>query len=155
MKKSTKSAKRPSSLTDGLSQLLADTYLLYLKTQNFHWNIGGPHFYSLHKMFEAQYEELGEAADTIAERIRALNAPAPGSFSAYLKLTSLEEADAEATDAEMVTILLCDHETMGKNLERLFATADAAGDEVTLDMLITRKAQHDKNAWMLRSTLEQ
>lgn len=150
-----KAAKRPANLVDGLSKLLADTYLLYLKTQNFHWNIGGPHFYSMHKLFETQYESLGEATDTIAERIRALNAPAPGSFSAFLKLTSLKEADAEATDAEMVTILLCDHEAMGTNLNRLFAVAEAAGDEVTLDMLITRKAQHDKDAWMLRSILEQ
>src|SRR5690606_21547676 len=121
MKKTKKAAKKTPNLIDGLCQLLADNYSLYLKTQNFHWNVGGPHFYSLHKMFEEQYEALAEANDVIAERIRALNAPAPGSFSAFQKLTSLEEADAEATDAEMVTILLCDHDTLRTNLDRLIA----------------------------------
>lgn len=147
--------KKSNKLIAGLGQLLADTYLLYLKTQNFHWNVGGPHFYSLHKMFEGQYQELAEATDVIAERIRALNAPAPASLSAYLKLTSLKDADSDATDAEMVAELLSDHEKVAANLERLFATAEDAGDEVTLDMLITRKTEHDKTAWMLRSTLEQ
>ncbi len=155
----TKNIAKPSTtntdLIDGLRQTLADTYLLFLKTQNFHWNVVGPHFYSLHKLFEEQYEQLGEAADVIAERLRALNIRAPGSFTEFLKLTSLEEADAETSDAEMVNALLASHTTIASNLNRLFAAAEEAGDEVTLDMLITRKEEHDKAAWMLRSILEQ
>lgn len=154
-KKPVKHTAQNSDLIDGLCQTLADTYVLYLKTQNFHWNVVGPHFYSLHKLFEEQYEQLSEAADVIAERLRALKVRAPGSFAEYLKLTSLEEADAETSDAEMVNSLLASHTTISANLNRLFAAADEAGDEVTLDMLITRKEEHDKAAWMLRSILEQ
>lgn len=158
MAKAKKPASQPaqqSDLIDGLCQTLADTYVLYLKTQNFHWNVVGPHFYSLHKLFEEQYEQLSEAADIIAERLRALKVRAPGSFTEFLKLTSLEEADAETSDAEMINSLLMSHTTIAANLNRLFAVADEAGDEVTLDMLITRKEEHDKAAWMLRSILEQ
>jgi starvation-inducible DNA-binding protein len=157
-KKTTKrqeSSQDTPDLIEGLCQLLADTYLLYLKTQNFHWNVVGPHFYALHKLFEEQYTQLSAAADTIAERIRALDARAPGSFAEFLKITSLEEADAEVSDAEMVGSLLISHATISMNLGRLIAAATEARDDATLDMLITRKEEHDKATWMLKSTLEQ
>lgn len=159
-KKNTKTVKTKSSQTvrmndmvDGLTHLLADTYVLYVKTQNFHWNVTGPLFYSFHKMFEEQYSELAEATDTIAERIRALMAPTPASMGEFLKLTSLEEADSDLAPEEMIDELLNDHELMAKNITVLFGVAQDAGDEVTLDMLIQRKEEHDKIAWMLRSTL--
>lgn len=142
-----------TTLVDGLSHLLADTYMLYLKTQQFHWNVIGPNFYSLHKMFEEQYLALAEAADTIAERIRALRAPAPASYSSFLKLTSIEEANDNMDAHDMLQELLNGHELIAKQLSRLFLLAQADHDEVTLDMLITRKSYHDKTAWMLRSSL--
>lgn len=148
------SAKKDSDIIDGLSCLLADTYLLYLKTQNFHWNVTGSHFISLHHLFETQYEELAEAADLLAERIRALQAPAPASFAEYLKLTSLEEAETGLSAEAMLAALLNDHEAMSAAANRLIKTAEEDGDEVTVDMLIERKTEHDKTAWMLRSTLE-
>lgn len=138
---------------DGLSLMLADTYVLYLKTQNFHWNVTGPHFSALHKMFEDQYRQLAEAVDVIAERIRALKAPAPASFTQFLKLASLEEADNNLSADEMVQELLNDHESIAKSISKLFVIMQQCGDEVTLDMLIERKNEHDKTAWMLRSTL--
>lgn len=153
MKKTT-AIKNRSNIIDGLSCLLADTYLLYLKTQNFHWNVTGPTFISLHLMFEEQYEQLADAADVIAERIRALQAPAPGSFAEFLKLTSLEEADSGISAEEMLHALLKDHESMSEASNRMIQTAEEDGDEVTVDMLIERKSEHDKTAWMLRSTLE-
>lgn len=153
MKKTTE-IKNRSNIIDGLSCLLADTYLLYLKTQNFHWNVTGPTFISLHQMFEEQYEQLADAADVIAERIRALQAPAPGSFAEFLKLTSLEEADSGISAEEMLHALLKDHESMSEASNRMIQTAEEDGDEVTVDMLIERKSEHDKTAWMLRSTLE-
>lgn len=148
MKKSTQ------DVVDGLSHLLADTYLLYLKTQNFHWNVTGPHFHTLHKMFEEQYEQLSSANDLIAERIRALHAKAPGSFGEFLKMASLQEAEGDVSAELMIKELLIDHESMSSSLQKLFALAQEDGDEVTLDMLIERKTEHDKTAWMLRSTLE-
>jgi starvation-inducible DNA-binding protein len=152
--KSIKSLSSMQSVIIGLSQLLANTYILYTKTQNFHWNVLGPHFHSYHKMFESQYQELADATDIIAERIRALNAPAPGSLTQFLKLAELKEEHNHLNANAMVRSLLKDHEWIAKKIAHLFAVAEAAEDEVTLDMLIVRKTEHDKTAWMLRSTLE-
>lgn len=146
--------KHSPLVADGLRHLLADTYLLYLKTQNFHWNVTGSHFTSLHHLFEEQYVQLAEAADLLAERIRALQAIAPGSFAEFLKLTSLKEASGEPTASEMVASLLNDHEALSASIEDLLKSIENEGDEVTTDMLIQRKTEHDKTAWMLRSVLE-
>lgn len=148
-----KSTANTSNMIDGLSCLLADTYLLYLKTQNFHWNVTGPNFASLHHLFEQQYTQLSEAVDLLAERIRALNAVAPGSFAEFLKLTSLEEAEDGLNASDMVAALMKDHETMAATVNRMIHAAQEDDDEVTVDMLIERKTEHDKNVWMLRSTL--
>jgi starvation-inducible DNA-binding protein len=139
---------------DGLKILLADTYLLYLKTQNFHWNVTGPHFISLHTMLEEQYDQLSAAADLLAERIRALKIQAPGSFTEFLKLTSLKEASGETSSTAMISTLLKDHESMSATISGLFKIMEDAGDEATLDILIQRQQEHEKTAWMLRSTLE-
>jgi len=154
MKNSTVSAKKKSTqLIDGLAHLLADTYMIYLKTQNFHWNVEGPNFHSYHKMFEEQYQQLAEATDVLAERMRALKVPAPASFSKFLQLTSLEEAGQHLSAQEMVRTLLHDHEIIAKEINGLFAVAEECGDEVTMDLFIQRKTEHDKTAWMLRSIL--
>ena len=142
------------AMTNGLSGLLADTYVLYVKTQNFHWNVTGSHFYSHHKMFEEQYTQLSDAIDKIAERIRSLQAFAPASLSAFLKLTSLKESDHSLEAHSMVKELLCSHEQISKNIINLFEVAKKFNDEVTLDLLIERKSDHDKIIWILRSTLE-
>lgn len=152
-KKPAQPVNKTVSMADGLAHLLADTYVLYVKTQNFHWNVTGAFFYSFHKMFEEQYEQLADAVDTIAERMRALMVVAPASLSEFLALTSLEEADGHLTADEMIDELLNDHEKMVENIAVLFGIAQAASDEVTLDMLIERKTEHEKTAWMLRSTL--
>lgn len=140
---------------DGLAHYLADTYLLYLKTQNFHWNVRGPHFYSLHKFFEELYQELAEAVDIIAERIRALHMSAPASFAQFLKLTSLDEETATVSAEEMLKQLLHDHQTLSRNLSRLFQQAEQAEDEATVDLITERMRVHEKTAWMIRSTLGQ
>jgi starvation-inducible DNA-binding protein len=140
---------------DGLAHYLADTYLLYLKTQNFHWNVRGPHFHSLHKFFEELYQELAEAVDTIAERIRALHMTAPASFAQFLKLTSLEEETGSVSAEEMLKQLLHDHQIISRNLSRLFEQAELIGDEATVDLITERMRAHEKNTWMLRSTLGQ
>ena len=139
------------AMTNGLANLLADTYVLYVKTQNFHWNVTGPHFYSHHKMFEEQYTQLSDAIDKIAERIRSLQALAPASLSEFLKLTSLKESDNTLEANSMVKELLCSHELISKNILNLFDIAKECNDEVTLDLLIERKSEHDKIAWILRS----
>lgn len=141
-----------TALIKGLSQLLADTYTLYLKTQNFHWHVTGPLFHSLHRMFEEQYIELANAVDEIAERIRTLGANAPASFTEFLKLTSLKEASGEHNAADMVHTLLQDHEKMVKYIEKLIPVAQKINDEGTLDLLIIRTEVHQKTAWMLRSS---
>ena len=146
----TKQSIKP--LIDGLSYLLADTYVLYVKTQNFHWHIEGPYFYAYHHMFEEQYEALAKASDMIAERIRALDHQAPASLSAFLKLTSLKETDARLDAKQMIKTLLKDHETIANRLSKLLTIAQHCDDEVTLDLFIERKAEHEKIAWMLRST---
>ena len=141
------------AIAGGLSRLLADTYTLYLKTHNFHWNVTGPQFNSLHLMFEGQYNELALAVDLIAERIRALGEPAPGSYSAYAKLSSIEEADGVPGADEMVRILAADQLAIVRTARGVFPLADDAHDEPTCDLLTQRMQVHEKTAWMLRANL--
>lgn len=145
--------KQRLAIADGLSRLLADTYTLYLKTHNFHWNVTGPQFNSLHLMFEGQYTELALAVDLIAERIRALGVPAPGSYSAFAKLSSIDEADGNPPAEEMVAILAADQLAVVRTARSVFPMADAAHDEPTADLLTQRMQMHEKTAWMLRATL--
>ncbi len=135
-----------------LSEVLADTYVLYLKTQNFHWNVKGPSFPALHLLFEKQYGELAEAVDLIAERIRALGYLAPGSFAEFLKLTALDEGDGELPAQEMIVDLMRDHEKMAQHVRTLIPKAEKAHDQATVDLLSGRSAAHEKAAWMLRSS---
>lgn len=143
-----------TDITDGLAKLLASTYTLYLKTQNFHWHVTGPLFHSLHRMFEEQYTELATAVDTLAERIRSLGAAAPATFAAFLKLSSIQEETGMLTSLDMVHKLLDDHEKIIHELQALMPLAQKKGDEATLDLLIQRTEVHQKTAWMLRSSCE-
>ncbi len=143
-----------AAISKGLSRLLADTYTLYLKTHNFHWNVTGPQFNSLHQMFMTQYTELSLAVDEIAERIRALGHPAPGSYSAFVKLATVKEAEGVPTAEEMLRQLAHDQATVAKTARELFPTADEAQDEPTADLLTQRMQAHEKTAWMLRAMLE-
>ena len=137
----------------GLSRLLADSYTLYLKTHNYHWNVTGPQFNTLHRMFEEQYTELAAAVDEIAERIRALGVRAPGSYREYAALTRIEEGDGEESAEEMIRQLAMGQETVVRTAREAFPTADEANDEPTADLLTQRMQIHEKNAWMLRSML--
>ncbi len=128
--------------------------MLYLKTQNFHWNVKGPYFYSLHKMFEEQYLELAAAIDEIAERIRALDSYTPASFSQFANLSSLKEATSEINAESMVQKLLKDHETMVEHAAMIIVKAQKVHDESTADLLIQRQKVHEKTAWMLKSSLK-
>lgn len=141
------------AIAEGLSRLLADTYTLYLKTHNFHWNVTGPQFNSLHLMFEGQYTELALAVDLIAERIRALGEPAPGSYSAFAKLASINEADGVPNATDMVRILAEDQLAVVRTARSVFPLADDAHDEPTCDLLTQRMQMHEKTAWMLRANL--
>ncbi len=145
--------KQRRAIADGLSRLLADTYTLYLKTHNFHWNVTGPQFNTLHQMFEVQYMELALAVDTIAERIRALGEPAPGSYSAYAKLATVKEADGVPAADEMIRQLAADQATVVRTARGVFPLADDAHDEPTADLLTQRMQIHEKTAWMLRAML--
>jgi starvation-inducible DNA-binding protein len=142
-------------VANGLSTLLADTYALYLKTQNFHWNVTGPHFHSLHGMFEEQYTELAQAVDLVAERIRSLGSPTPASFLDFTERTSLEEARGQVRWQDMARILSEDHETVIRSIRPLVSQAEKAQDIATVDLLTQRLAAHEKTAWMLRSLLEE
>jgi len=142
-----------TKVTKGLAKLLADTYTLYLKTQNFHWHVTGPHFHSLHKMFEEEYVQLAAAVDEIAERIRALNHPAPASFTEFLKLTSIKENVTTPSANDMVKQLLNDHEIIIKHIAEILPVAQQVKDEATFDLLINRTEEHEKTAWMLRSSI--
>jgi len=143
-----------AKIAQGLSRLLADSYTLYLTTHNFHWNVTGPMFNTLHQMFEGQYTELAEAVDLIAERIRALGFPAPGTFQEFEKLTSLKQPE-KVPDAEgMIRLLLSNHEGVAKTARAIAPHAEKASDEPTLDLLTQRLQIHEKTAWMLRSMLE-
>ncbi len=145
-----------AAIASGLSHLLADTYTLYLTTHNFHWNVTGTLFNSLHDMFMAQYTELWNAVDPIAERIRSLGHVAPGSYAQFGKLASLKDAPAHPPKAlEMVRILVEGHEGVARTARDLFPLADKAGDEPTADLLTQRLTLHEQTAWMLRSLLEE
>ncbi len=143
------------AIADGLSRLLADTYTLYLKTHNYHWNVEGPMFNTLHLMFETQYNELALAVDLIAERIRALGEPAPGSYGRYAELSSIAEDDDAGTPDAMTMILRLveGQEAVVRTARSVFPVAEAANDEPTADLLTQRMQQHEKTAWMLRSML--
>lgn len=141
-------------IAEGLSRLLADSYTLYLKTHNFHWNVTGPMFRTLHLMFEEQYTELALAVDVIAERIRSLGVTAPGTYKEFAKLTSIAEPDGVPSADEMIEQLVEGQEAVVKTARALFARVEKAGDEVSADLLTQRMQLHEKNAWMLRSLLE-
>lgn len=140
-------------IAEGLSRLLADSYTLYLKTHNYHWNVTGPLFNTLHLMFETQYTELATAVDEIAERIRALGHPAPGSYKAFAKLTSIEEEEGAPSAEEMIRQLVLGQESVVRTARAVFPLAEKASDEPTADLLTQRMQVHEKNAWMLRSML--
>lgn len=148
------STEQKKEIAQGLSTLLADTYTLYLKTHNFHWNVTGPMFQTLHLMFETHYTEMSLAVDLIAERIRALENQAPGSYAEFGKLTSIKEAVGATKAQEMIRQLLADHETVGKTARQAFPAAERAADQATMDLLTQRLQLHEKTAWMLRSLLE-
>jgi starvation-inducible DNA-binding protein len=150
------SAKDRGAIAGGLARLLADTYTLYLTTHNFHWNVTGPMFNTLHTMFMAQYTELWNAVDPIAERIRSLGHPAPGSYAAFGALASVPDAPATPPRAlAMVKILVDGHEAVARTARSIFPLADGAGDEPTADLLTQRLTVHEQTAWMLRSLLEE
>jgi len=142
------------AIAKGLSRLLADTYSLYLKTHNFHWNVTGPMFNTLHLMFETQYNELALAVDLIAERIRALGFPAPGTYSEYAKLSSIEETPGVPRAEEMIALLVKGNEAVSKTAREIFPVVERAGDEPTADLLTQRMQVSEKTAWMLRSLLQ-
>jgi starvation-inducible DNA-binding protein len=142
------------NIVDGLSRLLADSYTLYLKTHNFHWNVTGPMFQTLHLMFEGQYTELALAVDLIAERIRALGLPAPGTYAEFAALTSIKESKGVPAAKEMIRQLVEGQEAVVRTARSIFITVEAACDEVTADLLTQRMQLHEKTAWMLRSLLD-
>ena len=143
------------AIAQGLSHLLADTYTLYLTTHNFHWNVTGPMFNSLHAMFMLQYTELWNAVDPIAERIRALGHPAPGSYAQLAALSSVPDAPLQVPKAlQMVQILVQGHETVARTARSLNAVVGAAQDEPSADLLTQRLSVHEQTPWMLRSILE-
>jgi starvation-inducible DNA-binding protein len=150
------SEKDRATIVAGLSKLLADTYTLYLTTHNFHWNVTGPMFNTLHAMFMAQYTELWNAVDPVAERIRSLGHPAPGSYGQFGKLSSLKDAPAEPPKAlEMVRILKEGHEAVARTARQIFPAVEKASDEPSADLLTQRITVHEQTAWMLRSLLEE
>ncbi|WP_318826243.1 non-specific DNA-binding protein DpsA [Burkholderia thailandensis] len=147
------SDKDRKKIAAGLSRLLADTYTLYLKTHNFHWNVTGPMFNTLHLMFEEQYNELWLAVDLVAERIRTLGVVAPGTYREFAKLSSIPEADGVPAAEDMIRQLVEGHEAVVRTARAIFPDADAASDEPTADLLTQRLQTHEKTAWMLRSLL--
>jgi starvation-inducible DNA-binding protein len=147
-------AKERKAIADGLSRLLADSYTLYLKTHNFHWNVKGPMFQTLHLLFETQYTELALAVDLIAERIRALDYPAPGTYTEFVKLSSIPESKGIPKATAMIRELVEGQEAVVRTARSIFPLVDKVGDEPTADLLTQRMQIHEKNAWMLRSLLE-
>ena len=147
--------KDREQIADGLSHLLADSFTLYLKTHNFHWNVTGPMFNTLHVMFMGQYTELWNALDEIAERIRALGVAAPGTYREFAKLTVIKESEGVSNATGMIRQLVAGQEAVVKTARGMFAIVDKAGDEPTADLLTQRMQIHEKNAWMLRSLLEE
>ncbi len=146
--------KDRKDIAAGLSRLLADSYTLYLMTHNFHWNVTGPMFNTLHLMFEAQYTELALAVDLIAERIRALGVPAPGTYSEFIALSSIKEVKGQPTASKMIQHLVEGQESVVRTARSLFPLVEKASDEPSADLLTQRMQLHEKNAWMLRSLLE-
>lgn len=144
-----------AKIAEGLSRLLADTYTLYLKTHNFHWNVTGPMFQTLHLMFETQYTELALAVDLIAERIRALGHYAPGTYSEYVKLSSIPETPGVPKAKEMISLLVEGQEAVVRTARSIFPLLEEVNDEPTADLLTQRMQVHEKTAWMLRSLLEE
>ena len=146
--------KDREAIAEGLSRLLADTYTLYLKTHNFHWNVKGPMFQTLHLMFETQYTELALAVDLIAERIRSLGFPAPGTYKQFAALSSIKETEGVPNATTMIKLLVEGQEAVAKTARSVFPVVDKANDEPTADLLTQRMQVHEKTAWMLRSLLE-
>lgn len=145
--------KNIKKIVDGLSHVLANTYIIYLKTQKFHWNVIDQRFYSLHKMFEEQYEELAEATDIIAERIRMLESPTPATMKDFLKLASIKETENYPNGQQMIKILVNDHEQIIREIRPQIAECTDMHDDGTSDMYISRVRAHEKMSWMLRSHL--
>jgi starvation-inducible DNA-binding protein len=147
-------ANKREEIANGLSRVLADTYTLYLKTHNFHWNVTGPMFQTLHLMFETQYNELALAVDLVAERIRALGFTAPGTYKQFAKLSAIKEEDEVPNAQNMIRLLVQGHETAARTAREIFRAAEGASDQPTCDLLTQRMQIHEKTAWMLRSLLE-
>ena len=148
------SKKDRLEIAKGLGHLLADTYTLYLKTHNFHWNVTGPMFQTLHLMFETHYNELALAVDLVAERIRALGLHAPGTYRQFAQLSAIKEEDGIPKAQEMIRLLVQGHETVARTAREVFVSAEEASDQPTCDLLTQRMQVHEKTAWMLRSLLE-
>jgi starvation-inducible DNA-binding protein len=146
--------KQRRKIVNGLENVLADTYTLYLKTHGFHWNVEGPMFNTLHTMFETQYTELWTSVDLIAERIRSLGFPAPHTGSSFARLSSIKESDGVPQALDMVAELVKGHEAVARTARKAFGPADKAADEATTDLLTQRLQYHEKTAWMLRSLLK-
>ena len=142
-------------IADGLSRMLADSYTLYLKTHNFHWNVTGPMFQTLHLMFMTQYTEIWNAVDLVAERIRALGYPAPGSYKEFAALTSIKDSSGNVNAKDMIRRLVEGQEAVVRTAREVLPIAEKAGDQPTVDLLSARMEVHEKNAWMLRSLLEE
>ncbi|HMU38608.1 MAG TPA: Dps family protein [Pseudomonadota bacterium] len=147
-------ANKRQEIAAGLSRVLADSYTLYLKTHNFHWNVTGPMFQTLHLMFEAQYNDLALAVDLVAERIRALGFPAPGSYTQFMALSAISEEAGVPAAKDMIQKLVEGHETVARTARGVFKIANTVSDQPTCDLLTQRLQVHEKTAWMLRSLLE-
>ena len=147
-------AKDRKAIADGLARLLADSYALYLKTHNFHWNVTGPMFQTLHTLFMEEYTEQWNALDLIAERIRALGHPAPGSYKQFAKLSSIPDEEGVPAAQDMVRQLVEAQEAVARTARSVFPLVEQANDQPTADLLTQRLQVHEKNAWMLRSLLE-
>ncbi|HEY5961091.1 MAG TPA: Dps family protein [Polyangiaceae bacterium] len=147
-------ANKRQDIANGLSRVLADSYTLYLKTHNFHWNVTGPMFQTLHLMFEVHYNELALAVDLIAERIRALGLPAPGTYKQFIALSAIKEEDGVPKAQEMIAKLVEGHEAVARTAREVFRIAETVSDQPTCDLLTQRMQVHEKTAWMLRSLLE-
>jgi starvation-inducible DNA-binding protein len=147
--------KDRKNIAAGLARVLADTYTLYLKTHNFHWNVTGPMFQTLHLMFMTQYNEIWMAVDLVAERIRALGYPAPGSYKEFATLTSIKDSSGTVNAKEMIKQLVAGQEVIVRTAREVLPIAEKAGDQPTVDLLSARMEVHEKNAWMLRSLLEE
>ena len=146
--------EKTKEIAKGVSSVLADTYTLYLKTQNFHWNVTGPRFHQLHAMFEEHYTEMAEAIDEVAERIRALGHKSPGTFKEFLQLTSISEETGDIQPDDMIKKLIEGHESISRKSREVVQMASEYNDEATADLLTSRMKTHEKTAWMLRSFLQ-